>query len=118
MSTVPIIGIVEKAVTARHHLFDEPHRSAIRLFNGFLEGFPYLVVDLYGATILLHNYADPPEQGQEAIDSTQRYLRERLPWVRAFILKTRTATSPEERHGKLIQGSTVDRRVREHGVWY
>ena len=118
MATASIIVILDKAVTARDYLFDEAHRSALRLFNGFLEGLPTLVVDLYGATILLHNYADPPEKGQDAVDMTQHYLRERLPWVQAIVLKTRASTFPEERHGKLIQGSAVDRRVKEHGVWY
>ena len=63
MSTQPITALLDGALTARESLFDERHETAFRLFNGFTEGCPNLVVDLYGATILLHNYASPPEAG-------------------------------------------------------
>jgi 23S rRNA (cytosine1962-C5)-methyltransferase len=118
MSSDPIIAILEKALAAREPLFDVPHETAFRLLNGFLEGCPSLVIDLYGATVLLHNYADPPEQDQDLLRSAQVYLQRRLPWIRAIVLKTRNAATIQERQGRLVVGAKVDTRVREHGVWY
>ena len=46
------------ALEARRHLFDTAHQSAFRLFNGFSEGNPVLVIDLYASTLVFHNYAD------------------------------------------------------------
>lgn len=107
-----------KAVRARERLFDAQHEAAFRLFNGFLEGCPDLVIDLYAATVLLHNYADPPEQGAPSIQAAQALLPSLLPWVRAIVLKTRHAGSTEGRKGKIVFGRDPDQKVREHGIWY
>jgi 23S rRNA (cytosine1962-C5)-methyltransferase len=118
MTTEPIIALLDSALTARESLFDARHETACRLFNGFTEGCPTLVVDLYAATILLHNYADPPEQGYAIVQAAQQFLQKRFPWVRAMILKTRNAATTQEKQGSLVQGTSADRRVREHDVWY
>ncbi|MGB3701700.1 MAG: hypothetical protein WA997_10550 [Anaerolineales bacterium] len=49
---------LETALEARQTLM-ECHQ-ALRLYNGFLEGEPRIAADLYGVTLVLHNYADPP----------------------------------------------------------
>ncbi len=54
-----IIQLLEPAIEARRSLFDAAHQSAFRLFNGFSEGNPDLVIDLYASTVVLHNYAPP-----------------------------------------------------------
>ncbi len=118
MKTEPIAFLLEQAITVRAALFDERHESAFRLFNGFTEGQPNLVVDLYGKTIVLHNYADQPSNGLTAVQSAREFLPTRLPWIQAIIVKTRNSPSSEEKRGKLIYGTTPDRKIREHGVWY
>ena len=47
-----LVELLEKALASRATLFDARHESAFRLFNGFSEGNPNLVVDLYAKTIL------------------------------------------------------------------
>ena len=58
-----IVTLLGTALSAREYLLNERHESAFRLFNGFYEGFPELAVDLYSRTLVIHNYADPPESG-------------------------------------------------------
>lgn len=106
------------ALDARADLFDTRHEAAFRLFNGFVEGCPAIVADLYARTIVLHNYADPPGGAQSLVSAAMGYLRERLPWIRAVVLKERHAASPEARRGALLHGDAPDRKVRERGVWY
>jgi 23S rRNA (cytosine1962-C5)-methyltransferase len=118
MITQPITTLLDKAITARESLFDAQHETAFRLFNGFTEGCPNLVVDLYGATILLHNYANPPEAGFASVQAAQQFLQTRFSWIRAIILKTRNAATAQEKQGVLVYGTAVERRVREHGIWY
>jgi 23S rRNA (cytosine1962-C5)-methyltransferase len=113
-----IIPLLEKAIPAREALFDDRHRTALRLFNGFTEGCPDLVVDLYGATVILYNYAERPEQGLALIQSAESFLRERFPWLRAGVVKTRNSPSVEDKRGKLLFGEEPDQKVEEHGVWY
>ncbi|MCL5275493.1 MAG: class I SAM-dependent methyltransferase [Chloroflexi bacterium] len=118
MAQHPILPLLDKALQARAGLLAPPHETAVRLFNGFYEGAPDLVADLYGRTLLLHNYGNPPETTMPALTASVDFLRERLPWAQAMIVKTRQARDEEARRGMLVHGQAVDRRVREHGVWY
>jgi 23S rRNA (cytosine1962-C5)-methyltransferase len=115
-----ITPLLSSALAARADLFDARHESAIRLFNGFFEGCPDLVVDLYARTLILHNYADVPEQAQAAITETQDFLHVQLPWVNTTILKTRNAKEAAARNGVILYGEKPDRRVRDPqgSVWY
>jgi 23S rRNA (cytosine1962-C5)-methyltransferase len=117
MIAARLTELLERALEARAALFDARHQAAFRLFNGFAEGSPALVADLYAATLVLHNYADPPAAGAEQTHAAAQFYQARLPWLRAIVLKTRAA-DPAEQRGRLIYGAAPDRRVREHGVWY
>ena len=113
-----ITSLLEKATAARQSLFDPGHRGAFRLFNGFSEGCPDLLVDVYARTALLHIYAARPEQGLPLVQAAQAFLQEHLPWLQAAIVKTRNSPSAQEKSGKLLFGVAPDRKVQEHGVWY
>jgi 23S rRNA (cytosine1962-C5)-methyltransferase len=113
-----IVSLLHAALTARAPLLDETHHAAVRLFNGFSEGAPELAVDCYGATLLLHNYADPPDRAEQLIAAALAFFTERLPWLRTAIVKTRNAPTLAERRGVVRFGTKPDTRVREHGVWY
>jgi 23S rRNA (cytosine1962-C5)-methyltransferase len=113
-----ISALLDRALAAREGLFDARHEAAFRLFNGFTEGCPGLAVDLYAATVVLHNYSDPPEQGASIVEGAREFFKSRLPWLRAMVLKTRSATGAPDRQGSLVYGGAADLRVREHGVWY
>jgi 23S rRNA (cytosine1962-C5)-methyltransferase len=110
--------LLVRAIDARAAMLDAAHETAVRLFNGFTEGNPELVVDLYGATAIIHNYADPAPAGAALVQDTLALLLARLPWLRVVIVKTRNSALAHERRGTLLFGAAVDRRVREHGVCY
>jgi 23S rRNA (cytosine1962-C5)-methyltransferase len=118
MTCEAIATLLEGAIQARESLFDERHETAFRLFNGFTEGCSRLVVDLYAATLVIHNYAKPAEDGKAGVQTAQEFLQTRLPWIRAIVLKTRNGTSAKAKQGTLIYGTTPDTRIREHGVRY
>jgi 23S rRNA (cytosine1962-C5)-methyltransferase len=109
---------LESAVSARAELIDERHESAFRLFNGFYEGEPDLVLDVYARTLVIYNYADPPADGLPAVEAARIFQRSSLPWLRTVILKTRNSSIPNERRGLLIEGEAPDTKIREHGIWY
>ena len=113
-----IMALLEEAAKARAQLFDPGHTGALRLFNGFTEGCPDLVVDLYGTTAVLHDYAGTPERGGDLVRSAQAFLQARLPWLRSGIVKIRNSPSAEERRGRLLFGGAPDTKVQEYGVWY
>jgi 23S rRNA (cytosine1962-C5)-methyltransferase len=116
--TIPTISLLEKAIDARASFFDARHESAFRLFNGFTEGFPDLVLDLYGSTLVIHNYADDPAQGKLAVQQAHQFLTNQLGWLRAGVVKIRNASTQEEKRGKLLFGESPDSQIKEHGIWY
>ena len=114
----PIVSQLEKAIEARRSLFDARHEFAFRLFNGFTEGNPGLVVDLYASTLVMHNYTDDPAQGKLLVKHAQQFLQDKLVWLHAGIVKTRNAKSQEEKRGQLLFGEKPNTRIKEHGIWY
>jgi 23S rRNA (cytosine1962-C5)-methyltransferase len=118
LTSESLLVLLEKSISAREPLFDAGHKNAIRLFNGFLEGCPSLVADLYAATLVLHNYAESPEQGLPLLHTAKAFFQTRFPWLRSGIVKTRNSPSAQEKRGKLLFGEAPDRKIQEHGVWY
>jgi len=118
MTTKTIEAVLEDAINSRSAFFDERHETAFRLFNGFVEGNPDLVIDLYARTLVIHNYADEPEQGRPLAHTAQHYLTGRLPWIQAVVVKTRNSQDPSRRRGYVAFGETVDRKILENGVRY
>lgn len=114
MTTDPI----EAALTFRDAFFDEPHETAFRLFNGFTEGNPDLVIDLYARTLVIHNYAERPGQGIVSARVAQKLLLERLPWIQTVVVKTRNSQDPQQRRGSIVYGEQADRKILENGIWY
>jgi 23S rRNA (cytosine1962-C5)-methyltransferase len=113
-----IISLLEKAIEARASLFDTRHEAAFRLFNGFTEGEPKLVVDLYASTLVIHNYASDPAQGILLVQQAGQFLQEKLIWLRAGIVKTRNGKTIEEKRGQFLFGKKPDTKIKEHNVWY
>ena len=134
---------LEQALQPRLQELDPQHQGGLRLFNGFYEGWPELVVDLYAGTLLLHNYARPTEAAVSWLPAVQAYYLDQLPWLRCVIVKDRRsqppAASPADqapslarqmpphtvrplqspsRGGRITFGSAPDRRLLEDGVWY
>ena len=118
MTQVPLSELLEKAIASRFNLFEPRHETAFRLFNGFSEGNPNLVVDLYAKTLLLHSYADAPEQTSALIQEAQEFYQGRLPWLKAGLVKTRNAKAAEEKRGKVLFGTDPDSKIKEFNTWY
>jgi len=109
---------LQNAIAARTDLFGENHASAFRLFNGFLEGNPNLAIDIYARTVVIHNYADSPAEGELLVEQAKDFLLGEFNWLHAIIVKTRKGKTAEQKNGIFIFGERADDRIREHGVWY
>jgi 23S rRNA (cytosine1962-C5)-methyltransferase len=118
MELEPVETLLGRALAARANWIDERHENALRLFNGFLEGDPGLVVELYARSLVIYNYAANPAEGQARATTAQEFFLAALPWLQAVILKTRAAPDEAARSGVVSFGTSPDRSVRENGVWY
>lgn len=111
-----ILRVIEPALAFRKPLLDEDSRSALRLFNGFTEGCPDLVVDLYAHTLVIFDYAAPkPDRDWQFL---WEWYRREIPWVDAVILKNRAAKELDARRGRLAFGGPPAERILENGIWY
>ena len=117
-SEISLPSLLQPAVQARLTMLDADHRCAIRLFNGFLEGWPEMAIDLYGSTLVLHNYAEIPDTAVENLSTAGKLIQEQLPWLKAIMQKSHRSANAAERQGKLIYGAKADREIVEHGVRY
>jgi 23S rRNA (cytosine1962-C5)-methyltransferase len=109
---------IQKAANLRSSWMDDLHQSAFRLFNGFIEGFPDLAIDIYARSMVIYNYANPPDSILDLIEPISSFLCDRYPWIRVVVVKTRFSPILAARHGLVIYGEQNDDRVREHGIWY
>ncbi len=114
---VDVEGIM-RAVDRRASLLDGEHHSALRMFNGFYEGCPDLVIDLYGRSLLIFNYAEDPGGNSALVARVQAALRQGLPWLEAVLLKVRNSPDEAERRGKFLFGGAADPWVSESGVQF
>jgi 23S rRNA (cytosine1962-C5)-methyltransferase len=114
-------ALLSATLAPRTALLAEPHDGVVRLFNGFLEGCPDLVAEVYGDTLVLLNHARPAAAGATTVDEAQRFYLATLPWLQAVVVKSRYATPDDPRffrNGVLTHGTAPAREVREHGVRY
>ena len=116
--TNSFIPLLEKALAVRASLIDPKHESAFRLFNGFTEGCPDIVIDVYAATVVVHNYADNPEQGALLVEEARQFLNASMNWLRTGIVKTRNGATQEDKRGIFLFGTELDRKIKEHDTWY
>jgi 23S rRNA (cytosine1962-C5)-methyltransferase len=108
--------LLDMAIASRPVSIGSARGNAFRLFNGFYEGYTDLVLDIYAHTLVIHNYADEPDQG--LIKKISDYAKDKLTWLRASIVKTRHGTTQAEKQGQLIFGSQPDNKITEYGIDY
>ena len=114
------IALVDAALAARAPLLDERHESAVRLFNGFVEGMPSLVIDLCGKTLVVHDYAEAEGGDEPLARVVADHLVAKLPWIACVVWKVRHSKVSEPRNGTFLVGGVkqLTRKVLEAGVWY
>lgn len=118
MSEIQALSLEDRlaaALAAREALLDKNYQEPARLFNGFYEGCPELVADLYAGSLVLFGYAAAEDANASRMAQAQAFYLERLPGIRCVIHKNRSAP---ERGGKVAWGGPPDQQAREQGIWY
>jgi 23S rRNA (cytosine1962-C5)-methyltransferase len=118
---MPNNGLEERlalALKARSKILMDEHTTALRLFAGFYEGSPELVVDLYGSTLVLFDYAKSPTEGKVNLGIAQDFYLDKLPWIVCVVQKKRSARDQQSRRGVLTFGESPAQQISEDGVIY
>jgi 23S rRNA (cytosine1962-C5)-methyltransferase len=109
---------LEVALSHRKHLLNKEHPNTYRLFNGFSEGYPELVADIYRRTLLLYNFSKTPKENHDDIVAAQKFYLKKLPGIEAVIIKTRKGESRSSQQGILTYGEKPNNKVTENEVRY
>ena len=95
-----------------------PFTEALRLFNGFYEGDTRFVLDLYGKTLVIFNYAEIPSEADPIVKELVSILPEKLPFLESILVKVRNSSSQTEQQGTLHYGTKLQTRITEHNIRY
>jgi 23S rRNA (cytosine1962-C5)-methyltransferase len=101
-------------------LFAAPHDAAFRAFNGFTEGDPSLVVELFGTCAVLYDHSPSPDGDAARVRAACDALFARYAWLETALWKRRRAEEPALRNGFLLRGerAALPTSVREGAVKY
>lgn len=91
--------------------------EAYRLFNGFYEGLPGLVLDRYGPALVIFEHGQPGEY-QNIIQEISRWALENLQGLNAVLLKQRQHSDERAKNGILIRGDRLPESIQEFDVHY
>lgn len=103
------------AVQQRELLFD--NTNAFRLFNGFYEGLPGLVIDRYYGTLVIFNHEETSYL-DETIKTITDWISLNLPGIDSILIKQRRSSNQEMVNGILISGNTISEKITEYDVTY
>lgn len=109
---------LEAALRARSMLLDQHNQGVVRLFNGFYEGCPELVADLYASTLVLYGYGQEEQAVLDLLSKAQSFYLSKLTCVDGVLLKLRYAQDPSKRKGVLSYGHKLANSIVEHQVRY
>ncbi len=111
-------GLLSLALSNRQAGLTEPHNTALRLFNGFYEGFPSLVVDLYGRTLVVFTHKVGGEESHDLAQIVREVCLPNLDWIDCILLKQRSAVDAAGKQGGAVYGTLPDTSIVENGVTY
>ncbi len=109
---------VSKALQLRKDTFRSAETNAFRLFNGFLEGYPHLVLELYANTLLIHDYSPLANLDSLSLMKIEQLCRREFPIIGACIIKKRFSPEENLRRGILLSGNSSASQITENGVIY
>jgi 23S rRNA (cytosine1962-C5)-methyltransferase len=76
------------------------------------------VLEVYGETLVIHQYAPDAPEADAVIDAAEGAVLERLAWITSVLHKVREAGAQSRRNGVLRRGTALATRITENGVHY
>lgn len=111
----PTLETIRHAIQRRS--FDATLTDTFRLFNGFYEGAPGLVLDRYGATLVILDHS-PAGTYTELAKKIGEWALKELDGIVSILFKQRSSSDAAQRVGKLLAGTHLPSQVTEFGVRY
>ncbi|QRN83185.1 class I SAM-dependent methyltransferase [Chloroflexota bacterium] len=113
--TKKLLDIITTASQVRSGLAETT--EAYRLFNGFYEGCPGLVLDRYANTLVILDHGLTADSEVSFDELTDWALSSKF-GTDTILLKQRQAKDTASRNGRLLAGSALPKQITEDGIPY
>lgn len=117
MFMIPTDGSFTNILDAFRRRHSSIESAAFRLFNGFYEGFPGLVIDRFGETLVIFNHGEP-EDTSDIIPLIANWTESHFPEIQSILLKQRQSRNKNLVNGTLISGKVLPQSIEEYGATY
>src|SRR5659263_424595 len=111
-------ALISSRLAPRLPLLDPADPQLVRLLNGYAEGLPGWVVDLYAANLVISEHAAPDRTSHQTAEQIAHIIQSQLPWLEGILYKQRRSTDEEQRKGLWLMKTREAREVTENGVRY
>ncbi|MGB4594710.1 MAG: class I SAM-dependent methyltransferase [Anaerolineaceae bacterium] len=110
--------LIQSRLQPRLSLLNPYQPQVIRLLNGYTEGLPGWMVDLYAANLVISEHTSPGPSSRQTAEQITQTIHTQLPWLQGALHKQRRSTDEEERKGKWLMKNHETREITENGVRY
>lgn len=110
--------ILLKCLEKRQHLLAQPSTNALCLFNGYYEGIPNIIVEIFGNTLVINNHFKSHEDIQPWINRITSLYQENIQKINTVLLKTRYSQDIQQRKGHILFGDELTGQVVENNIKY
>lgn len=117
--TLDKLDEIQRAIAKRFPLIKEPHETAYRLINGFTEGIPGIICEIFGTVLICHDFTrEDDDITDKDVLLMMKKIQEILPFITTGMVKKRRSTYKEHRDGKILFGKSLIKKINENGVSY
>jgi 23S rRNA (cytosine1962-C5)-methyltransferase len=109
-------ALISSRLAPRLPLLDPANPQLVRLLNGYAEGLPGWVVDLYATNLVISEHAAPEIASPKTAEHIASTIQAQLPWLTGILYKQRRSTDEEIRRGLWLMKTREAREVVENGV--
>lgn len=93
------------------------YTNAYRCFNGYYEGYPGLVIDRFGQTLVIFDHRGPGV-ANDIIQLIAKWGIQDLPGINSVLFKQRQSPESELVEGAIIRGNILTTSINEFNVFY
>jgi len=111
-------NLMARALDNRLAVLNGSREGALRLFNGFTEGQPAMVADLFGRTLVIFTHKVEEQESIRLADAALQLYLQTPGGIDCAVLKQRSAQDEDRKRGRIIFGQQPDQSLTENGIRY
>lgn len=116
--TNTLLDMINHAIGYRKNLSTDPGTNVYRIFNGYTEGIPDLILEVYGTSLLIFDHGKNSTFDTSFFEEVRKICWQNFPFLTSVFLKRRNGASEKDKKGNLLFGKEIVQFVVENDVKY